>query len=45
MNKMFIDRELEYFAILNNNLVSKETSDLVGKELASFLPYWPDKNQ
>lgn len=45
LNKMFIDRELEYFAILNNNLLSKETSDLVGKELASFLPSWLDKKQ
>lgn len=44
LNKMYIDRELEYFAILNNNLVAKETADLVIGELASFLTEWPDKN-
>lgn len=42
-NNMFIDRELEYFAILNNNILSKKTSDRIGLELASFLPHWPDK--
>ncbi len=45
LNKMYIDRELEYFAILNNNLLSNETAELVGKELASFLQYWSDKKQ
>lgn len=44
MSRMYIDRELEYFAILNNNLLPKETSDLVIGKLASFLPEWSEKN-
>lgn len=41
LNRMYIDRELEYFAILNNNLVPQETCDLVIKKLSSFLKVWP----
>jgi hypothetical protein len=44
MNNLYIDRELEYFAILNNNLVPKETADFVLGELASFLPEWSNNN-
>lgn len=45
MNKMYIDRELEYFAILNNNLLAQKTADLVIEKLASFLPEWSGKKQ
>jgi hypothetical protein len=37
---MFIDRELEYFAILNSNLLSESTSRLVGERLKTFLKKW-----
>ena len=43
MSKMYIDRELEYFAILNNSLLSRETSDFVIEKLATFLPKWTKK--
>lgn len=43
MNKIYIDRELEYFAILNNNLLPQETVNLVIGKLASFLRKWPNK--
>lgn len=42
LNKMYIDRELEYFAILNNNLLQKETVDHLLAKLASFLTKWSD---
>jgi|AntAceMinimDraft_9_1070365.scaffolds.fasta_scaffold203252_1 hypothetical protein len=34
MSKMYIDRELEYFAILNNNLLPHETSDFVIRQVS-----------
>lgn len=42
LNKMYIDRELEYFVILNNNLLQKETVDHVITKLALFLTKWAD---
>lgn len=44
LNKLYIDRELEYFAILNNNLLTQKTADFVLGELGSFLPEWSNKN-
>lgn len=41
MGRMYIDRELEYFAILNKNLLPQETCDLVINKLSSFLKAWP----
>jgi hypothetical protein len=41
---LYIDRELEYFAILNNNLLTQKTADFVLGELDSFLPEWSNKN-
>lgn len=43
MGRIYIDRELEYFAILNNNLLSREVYDLVIGKLALFLRKWANK--
>jgi hypothetical protein len=40
LSKMFIDHELEYFAILNTNLLQERTSRLVTERLSSILKKW-----
>lgn len=45
MSKMYIDRELEYFAVLNNNLLSKNIANNIIGKLALFLREWPIKKK
>jgi hypothetical protein len=45
LEKLYIDRELEYFAILNNNLLKQEQSNIILKKLGSFLPSWSNNNK
>jgi len=44
MGKMYFDRELEYFPILNTNLLEKETCISISNKLGSFLRKWKTAN-
>lgn len=44
MSKMYFDRELEYFPILNTNLLDKETCISIYIQLGSFLHKWKTAN-
>jgi hypothetical protein len=40
LNNLYIDRELEYYLVGNNNLLQEKEFNLIDKELSSFLKKW-----
>lgn len=43
LDGMYIDRDLEYFMVTNNNLMKEEDGKAIEENLSSFLPAWQEK--
>ncbi len=42
---VYLDMNLEYFLVGNNNIIKKEEFDRITKELSSFLPQWSKREK